>query len=140
MNILKISLSLFCCLQLIACGNENRSSSPKTESTEIQKEENHEHQEVKKESKKLSMQEMLEGDWKAAEGMGFMSFKGKTVDMSPMGKYTFIIDEESKIITFSPMTDDAVAHSNKIIKLTDKELILDDSGDGTGQYEEYLKE
>jgi hypothetical protein len=140
MNTLKTVLILLLSLQLIACSNQNTPTKNMEEEKEILKEEPKREQEKVEENKKLSMQELLQGDWKAKEGMGFMSFKDNIVDMSPMGEYTFSIDEETQIITFSPMTDDAVAHTNKIIKLTSTELILDDSGDGTGQYEEYVKE
>lgn len=137
MKVLKLSLLLFISLVVGACSNESDSEKNLDEENKITKKEVP--QEKEAENKLPRMQELLQGDWKVKEGMGFLSFKGDTVDMNPMGIYTFSIDEETNIISYTPIDENGVAHKNTITKLNKQELILDPAGD-SGQHEEYVRD
>lgn len=135
MKVLKFSLLLFISLNFWACSNEANTE----KSSEEEKEITAKNKEPKKSKKKKSIKELLQGDWVDEEGMDFLSFKGDTVDMAPMGTYSFSIDKETKVISYTPIDENGVAHKNKITKLTNKVLILDPAEDNSGQHAEYSR-
>ncbi len=138
MKILQLSLLLLFSLQFMACNEQKPQDKKQEEEKKITKEELKE-EEKPKEAAPKSMKDLLQGEWKAKEGMGFLSFKGDTVDMNPMGVYTYTIDEATQVISYTPIDGNGVAHKNKITKLTEDEFIEDPAEDGSGQHEEYVR-
>lgn len=68
----------------------------------------------------------LDGEWEIkGGGMGYMKFEGNKVDMSPMGLYSYTI--EGDMIKYKNIKD-GEDFSQKIIKMTETELILENAG------------